>query len=455
MYLGVDFGTTHLKGCLIDEDGVVLAKKSTRYETQKSSRANAWRDAFLGIAGEVLSLANVTSVNAVCVSAMAPNVLIEGSKTGFGEAILFHEDTAFVTEQRLDNELGSVPWANEVLSKLIVLNENLGKEEGRWFSTHNYIVHWLTGGNYYLDYPVATECGTIWDHGEWSTSVLNEFSLENLAMPQLASPMTQVGFVGSPDARRILGDDCAVVMGSSDTIATLTGLGIDPGERLFYYGSFNSATQVKVPLSSLLTRPQASAPFDWYCSLPLSGEQVRSTVELLEGAQAFDTFWEKAALSPIGANGVRFVHTPWGVNSTVSTVPRGSFFNVPIDVSAGDVARAVGESFGFAMRAFADAAGLPSTGGTAVVAGGGAGVRVWRQMVSDITGFTQRRIRDADFGLGSALIAMGGVLGIESMERAVLSHKAQSEITIPHEASVLAYESEYIDYRKVFGWGES
>lgn len=451
-YLGIDFGTTHLKGSVIDRSGAVLAERSARYPKDATSRGTEWSTAFLRIARELREVSASSRFDAVCVTGMAPNVMVSGADRAPGPTILFHEATAYELEVQLDEQLQSPPWANEVLSKLITLDALVDGGARRWFTTHNYLAEWLTGA-YVLDYPVASETGSLWRGGEWDRRLLGGFGLTGLELPELAAPLLDLGPVRDADASAVLGSKCRVILGSSDTVGTLVGLGVREGERLFYYGSFNSATQVAPSLRSLVTERQRTAPFDWFCSLPLSGEQVRSTMELLTPGGGFEEFWSEAATSPLGAGGVRFVHTPLGTTSTVSTVPRGTFFHLPVDVTRADLARAVGESFGYALRAFADEQGISSVGGSAVAAGGGAASSAWRQLVSDITGARQRRNPHADLGFGSALLALGGHTSFDALESALAAHEAVAHDTLPDLDRHADYAPHYEEYRELFGWG--
>ncbi|MEV4211170.1 FGGY family carbohydrate kinase [Micromonospora sp. NPDC049662] len=459
-FVGVDFGTSRIKAALVNSDGALAASISVPYSEIDSVHTGPERwlvELRLVLSRLLAGSLHIGAVKGLAITAMSPNVVYKADSQQ-PDHIYFYDDRAYSIELELDELLQSPKWANEVLSKLVYLSgRQKSGSQARWYTTQGYLAHLLTGV-YVIDSVVLTECGSlVGDNATWNYSVMDRLGLGHVEMPSVMVPASVLGPVVDTSIVELVGAECLLAVGSSDTVGTLVGSGTRGlNDFLVYYGTFNSASRVMASTNTLLREPLTQPPFDWFCSLPRSGHQLDGLVRTLfgPGTGAFADFFAEAGHAVAGSLGVRFVHTPLGAGSTVSTHPKGAVFGIGLDAGRAEIARSFLESFGFALRAFAESAGVPLLGLLGRAAGGGAQARLWRQIVSDIAQIPQTRVAAADEGLGSALIAVHAVEGATVAERFFEPFLSKAEVTDPDVKVRDLYEEAYQDYRHFFGFGE-
>lgn len=457
MYLGVDFGTSRLKACAVSEGGSLVGSVVANYPRGSISMIpDEWYRLLLGALSRLRMdcAAELWRPTCLTISATAPNVLVQYEDGRF-DGLLFFDQIAYDLELQMDRSLGTDKWANEVLSKLVTLSDRGSSRVVRWFSTHNYLV-WRLTGSYVLDALTASECGSLVDSSGWSTEILTTFDLDDIELPKLESPMSVVGTVADSRAVEVLGGACLVAAGSSDSVATCLGSGVVGTDQvLIYYGTFYGATTLAVPLGVALKAHKPIKLFDWFCSLPQAGKQLEWLRSLLAPEGGLREFIELAAGSVPGSHGVRFVHTPLGLESTVSTAPEATIFGLTLSATRADTARAFLESYGYAMLAFADSAQISLEGKIAGAAGGGAASALWRQIMCDVVRISQDYLSESGQGLGTALMSMAATQGFGICLDALNDREGAFQRTEPSLMLRPQYERAYGAYLEVFGWGSS
>jgi xylulokinase len=227
-----------------------------------------------------------------------------------------------------------------------------------------------------------------------------------------------------------------VVTGTGDAPSGLLGAGIvDPATMLV---SLSTGAQVMVPDDDF--HPDLAGRTHAYCSAlePAPGHPgwyqmgatlvagmamrwLRDEMLQLPPAGAYERMTGWAAKSPLGARGLLFLPYLVGERSPHKDPrARGAFLGLAAHHDHGDVVRAVMEGVTFACRdAFA---ALRETGARperVVMAGGGSRSPFWRQMVADVFGLPVFALTTSDqAAMGAALLAAGGVLGLDPVETA-------------------------------------
>jgi len=465
IYLGIDTGTSVIKGHAIDHDGRTVAHASLERQIPPEGRPShdpeqVWWKEWRVVCQDLLrQLPNGSSVQCVAPTAMVPNIcLLNGDGDAVHPALLFYDDRAYDIEKRLDRELGTPRWQNEVLSKLIWLRQHLAdawQPELRLVSTHNYITYRLTG-KYTQDTITAAECGSIYDQatGRWSQDILSRYGLADLAMPEVVSPLSVVGNVTEEAAATTgLPNGVPVIAGTADSIASLIGAGPrTAGDVLIYYGTFNCAAGLKATAAEVLNGDYRAYPIEWLTSVPRAGHQLRDIAKVLfqnrSDANLYQAFDAAASKAPPGANGLIFLQDVDLLNTTVSSWPRGALLNLQIGHSTDDIARAVLESFAYALALTLPSApfALPER---LFAGGGGARSRIWRQIVSDVLGRPQVHVRHSDRAHGSALLALAA-MNMRGFEAALDLMLDDAEVTQPSRETSL-YATALSHYGEALG----
>ncbi|MDT3444016.1 FGGY family carbohydrate kinase [Pseudofrankia sp. BMG5.37] len=476
VYLGIDTGTSVIKGHAIDQTGRTVAHASRDRQIPPDGRPehdpeNVWWKEWKAVCQELLrQLPSGSSVRCVAPTAMVPNLcLLDTQGNAVHSALLFYDDRAYEIEKQLDRELATPRWQNEVLSKLIWLRTHLTEawRPGlRLVSTHNYITYRLTG-SYTQDTVTAAECGSIYDPvaGRWSKEIISRYGLTDLAMPEVVPPLSVVGNVTERAAAETdLPSGVPVIAGTADSIASLIGAGTrTAGDVLIYYGTFNCAAGLRADTADILAGSYKPYPVEWLTSVPRAGHQLRDIAKALfrdiSEQNIFQAFDSAAAKAPPGANGLVFLQDVDLLTTTVSSSPRGALLNFQIGHSADDIARAVLESFAYALALTLPSApfDLPER---LFAGGGGARSKVWRQIVSDVLERPQVHVRHSDRAHGSALLALAA-MDPDSFEMALDLMVDGAEIVYPsrdtgrYAAALSHYDEALGRLREVRSWESS
>ena len=192
LYMGVDIGSSVVKGVIIDHTGKPISHLSFLRQNYKIDSSKyehnadqVWWSEFLRITNNLLKELGSLGREICCiaVTAMVPNILpVNTQGRPLRNAVLYYDGGAQSIEERLDIEMGTAKWQNLVLAKLICLKKEMGsewKKVDKILTTHNYIVFKLTG-KICLDTITALECGNILDSNkmEWNEELLQNMKLK-------------------------------------------------------------------------------------------------------------------------------------------------------------------------------------------------------------------------------------------------------------------------------------
>lgn len=407
LVLGIDIGTSVVKGCVADERGREFGLVSRRHEDFGLTgpvEERWWREFQIVSAELISSLGKLKrDIIGVCVAGMIPNLIsIDERGHSSGETLLFHDGRAYELELELDRKLRTTKWQNEVLSKLLWLNRSATwRHKTSWIlTTHAFVAYRLTG-TVSLDALSVVDFGSLFDKrtGQWHRRRIERFQLPSKILPPIVAPAALIGRV-TVNASKTTGipEGVPVVAGCSDSVATLLGVGATMrGAHLVYYGTYCCVARVEQDLLTALRSRLPQHVLTWRVSIPRIGAQTVQIARILapgrglrEGFRRLDA---EATISPSGANGVRFLPTADLLTSTVSTSPKAVFCGLGLQVTRADIWRAVLESFGYyirhelRLRSDNKRRDLPKC----FAAGGGASSDLWVQIVSDIAGLTQIR----------------------------------------------------------------
>lgn len=466
IFLGIDIGTSVTKGTAIRGDGTVIGQEYSKLKYGSSSKEGSehdpdkvWWTEFTNITLSLLEKIGDSKKDVTCiaVTGMIPNItLMDKYGDHLGNSILFYDGRAYDIEKKLDKELNSPKWQNEVLSKLIWIKNNhkeVWSHTHKILTTHSYIVYKLTG-IYSIDTVTAIESGNIYDPLKqiWNFPLLDKYGIDPNLFPLIYAPNSIVGHLtGNAASQFGLKPGIPIVAGTGDTISSLLGAGLrHKNEMLIYYGTYNCSALLKNEIQEVISGDIFSNPLEWTSTIPRSGQQLsvfaqqffpRKTRE--QALAKLDRF---AAKSIPGANGVLFVQTFDLPKSTVSTEPKGGLVNISIENNLQDFSRAMLEAFGYGLRYSFEVMGTNPTPTICYSAGGGAKSPIWKQIVSDITGLKQIYLPAANRGVGSAILA-GYSIRNDFLSAITDQIMKSSETIIPEPNHKSRYDEMYNLYR--------
>jgi xylulokinase len=449
LYVGLDVGTTSVKGAIVDATGRLRAIASVPYAVSRprpgwvEQDPRDYVDASIRVIRELLACPGIDARNvaALCGSGQAPtHVLLDAGGNPVRPAILWQDTRAAAESGALAREV-----APEKMANLIGMNWPVDASNplarGRWLGTHepeslaraahllspkDYVHYALTG---IMRTDAWSAKGLVHQRTHRVVADIEELGggLPARIIPPAGTPSDVVGHVTAEASRTTgLPFGIPVTCGWTDGMVAMLGTGSlgHPGLA----GDVSGTSEVTgVTLASepaVIGRLMAARVVDthhWilYGPTQASGASlgwVMRTV-MLPGEPVAPESRQAVALALAstvapGADGLAFLPYLEGERAPIwNPRARGAFTGLSTATEPGHLIRAVLEGVACSVRHILSLA--VETGGTPIsevrVAGGGARVSLWNQIKADVTGLPFRPCETSENGvLGSAILAATG-----------------------------------------------
>lgn len=461
--LGLDVGTSRIKAVVFDGAGVELAsgQRTVVTETPHPGWAEQDMDAVWAAAADVIrhalgSLpAGPGSIEAIGVTGQGDGAwMIDGAGRPVGKAPLWSDGRAAPIIERWDREgvlqdafepNGTILWPGAQAPLLVWLREHEPDRIERMrsvFCAKDWVRFRLTD-------EVATDTTDAsipflrLATGAYDADQLRRLGLLDLQdrLPAVLAPHATAGVVTAAAAVATgLRPGTPVVAGMLDGVACGIGVGaVAPGQAMTILGTtalvglvldkpvFTPAGIGATVCHALAGRwlrilgAMAGTPnLDWYLAT-IGGTYAQeatthdtSVYELLDAA---------IARSPPGAHGVLYHPFLLGERAPfLEPAATGAVFGLSATTTRDDVTRAIYEGISFAVRHCLES--ITGQVDEVRLAGGGAGSRVWAQLLADVTRVPMVVPVGSHFGARGAAIAAGLGTGVypsyeEAVRRAV------------------------------------
>jgi sugar (pentulose or hexulose) kinase len=412
-FLGIDFGTSGARSCVIDAEGGIVAEDARDFGTlQEYERAGIWREALWDLVASLpppirtqlsdIALDGTSGTVIACDEALDPRA----------PPLLYNDDRA-VEEAALIAKTATpghpAAAVTSGLAKMLWLKKQLGLTGARlYLNQADWLSGLLTGRVGMTDYHNALKMGLDLDELKWPAWVEYLADIDYLPVP--VPPGSRLATVSRPRARYLgVYPGCMVHAGTTDSIAAFLAAGVSQsGDAVTSLGSTLALKQ----LSDTRVESTAHGVYShWFGTRWLAGGASNAGGAVLR--QFFDDR-SLAALSetidptlaspldywPLQRPGERFpVNDP-------SLAPRLS----PRPANDADFLHGLLESLG---RIEAQGYGLLAELGASVLrqvdtAGGGAQNPAWTRIRQRLLGVPVRRAAHTEAAYGSALLARDG-----------------------------------------------
>ena len=252
-----------------------------------------------------------------------------------------------------------------------------------------------------------------------------------------------------------------VIAGLADMAASVLGCGLTNGTRLaITLGTSGQITQVVGEPAALwgkFTYHPHALPGKTYvmASLFTGGLGLQWLAELLSSLTGTEIdlsvqkILQSAEESEPGARGVLFLPYLTGSGSPRFGAQRtASFLGLSRHHRGGDVSRAVLEGVGFSVRHCLEyLATYHAAPHEVVVGGGGMSNRLWRDIISDITGYRLLLLQEGDAGALGTALAVGAGIGLFADPTRGLEVSISTEnATEPNRSRRATYDRVYQGY---------
>ena len=492
--LGSDIGTTLTKTVLIDLEGREIASASSEYGVihphplWAEQWPGVWLDAYVETVRQVLeeSGARPDQVLGVGVSGLygGSGIPVDASMEPVRPCIIWMDrratdEVAWIREHVDVDELFDIT-GNGIdtyhgFTKILWIRRNepdLWERVHKFLTPQGFIIQRLTG-EIAIDQSSAGNIGGVFDlrARRWS-----EPSCERLGIPVELLPERIVEsneIVGSITAEAAaltgLAAGTPVVSGGIDAaVATLSAGAFDEGDHVAMIGTsmcwgvihegasvsprLVSMPYVAYPSKKVYTfggAATAGALARWFRDEFGQPETARAEKEDLDAYRLLD---EEAARIRPGSD--RLVVLPYfmGERSPIwDSDAKGTILGLTLSHTRAHVYRALLEGVAYALRHNIEAGreiGL-RLGDTCTLVGGASRSPLWRQILSDVTGYPLVATKGSEAALGDALLAGVAVGVVDCFER-IKSWLTYEEPTTPNTANRETYDRLYSVYKSAY-----
>ncbi|TVP71538.1 MAG: xylulokinase [Rhodobacteraceae bacterium] len=436
MYLGLDLGTSGLKGLVIDDGGVVVAEASAPLSVARphpgwSEQDPAhWITAAEGVLRALASQIDMAAIAGIGLSGqMHGATVLDVSDRVLRPCILWNDTRAHAQAAALDADpqfraiSGNIVFPGFTAPKLVWMarhEPDLFARAAKVLLPKDYLRLWLTGGHVAEKSDAA---GTSWlDIGarDWSDDLLAASGMTRDQMPTLVEGAGVSGHVRADLAQEFgLTAGIPVAGGAGDNAATAIGLGVARGGQGFV--SLGTSGVLFAATDGYAPAPE-TAVHSFCHALPGTWHQMGVILAATDALNWFariagDTPAALTAdLGPLQAPG-RALFLPYlgGERTPLNSASiRGAFVGLEHATDREAATRAVLEGVVFALKDCQDA--LAATGTrleTLIAAGGGARSDYWLSALATAMDLPILVPEAGDYGaaLGAARLGLMAATG--------------------------------------------
>lgn len=240
-FLGLDFGTSGARACVIATNGEIEDMARVDFGAVPDHDAAAtWRDALLALIAQT-PVGLRRRLGAVVVDGTSATVLACDEALNPTYPPLMYDDARATLEAAVIARAAGVAhpaaMATSGLAKVLWLKKRLGLERARLYLNQ---ADWLSAqlsDRPVSDFHNALKMGVDLETGQWPAWVEYLADVDYLPIP--VPPGAAVGLLARPRARALgVNPDCLVRAGTTDSIAAFLAAGVDqPGEAVTSLGT--------------------------------------------------------------------------------------------------------------------------------------------------------------------------------------------------------------------------
>ncbi|MEZ5810340.1 MAG: xylulokinase [Rhizobiaceae bacterium] len=476
MYIGLDLGTSGVKGLLIDADQKVAASATEALEVSRPHQGWSEQDPaeWVRAVREVLATLagprgdGLAAVRGIGLSGqMHGATLLDDECALLRPCMLWNDTRSHVEAAGMDADprfraiTGNIVFPGFTAPKVEWVRRNepdIFAEIATVVLPKDYIRHWLTG-EFISDMSDAT--GTAWfdtARRDWSDELLAECGLSRRQMPRLVEGSEAGGHVRRELAAQFgMAPDVIVAGGAGDNAASAIGMGtIGEGQAFVSIGTSGvlfAANDAYLPNPASAVHTFCHAlPDTWHqMGVILSASDALNWYAGIVGASA-DELTAELGDTLRGPGSVTFLPYLSGERTPHNDAAiRGAFAGLEHATDRAALTRAVLEGVAFALADSLFALGQAGTTLDRVTAvGGGSRSRYWLKLIATILGIPVDIPGEGDFGAAFGAARLGLIAAEGADPRAVCTPPAISRTIEPEAELRRAYDDAYARYRALY-----
>lgn len=468
MYIGLDLGTSGLKGVLMDDRQAVVAEATAPLTVQRPAEGHSEQRPADWIAAtetvmDALAGHGLAGVRGIGLSGqMHGATLLDAKDEVLRPCILWNDTRSFAEAAALDGDpmfrrlTGNIVFPGFTAPKLLWVARHepaIRDRVARVLLPKDYLRLWLTGEHVA---EMSDAAGTAWlDTGrrDWSDDLLAATGLSRANMPRLVEGSEPSGTLRAALAGRWgLPKDVVVAGGGGDNAAAGVGVGVvRAGEAFVSLGTsgvlFAANDGYRPDPDTAVHTFCHALPGTWHqMGVILAATDALNWYARLVGADAGALTGELGGLKPPG----RTLFLPYlgGERTPLNSASvRGAFTGLEHATDRAAATRAVLEGVTFALRDCRDA--LAATGtriGSLLAVGGGSRSDYWLKLIATALDVPVELPVAGDFGgaFGAARLALMAATGAGAE---VATRPAIARTVEPDRALIPAFDAGHTRFR--------
>jgi sugar (pentulose or hexulose) kinase len=412
-FLGIDFGTSGARACVIDAEGAIIAEDARDFGALEDyERAGIWREALWDLVA-ALPPAIRTQLSDIALDGTSGTVLACDEELSPRHPPLLYNDDRAVIEAALIAKTATpghpAAAVTSGLAKVLWLKKRLGLTGARlYLNQADWLSGLLTGRVGMTDYHNALKMGLDLDTLKWPEWVEYLADVDYLPVP--IAPGARLATVSRPRARYLgVNPGCMVHAGTTDSIAAFLAAGVSQsGDAVT---SLGSTLVLKLLSDTRVESTEHGVYSHWFGNRWLAGGASNAGGAVLR--QFFDDR-TLAALSekidPLIASPLDYVPLPKAGERFPVSDPHLSPRLTPRPPDDVEFLHGLLESLArIEAKAYALLAELGATPlGRVETAGGGADNPAWTRIRERLLGVPVARAAHTEAAYGAALLARDG-----------------------------------------------
>lgn len=412
-FLGIDFGTSGARSCVIDAEGAIVAEDTRDFGTLEDyERAGIWREALWDLVAS-LPPAIRTQLSDIALDGTSGTVLACDEELSPRHPPLLYNDDRATEEAALIAKTATpghpAAAVTSGLAKVLWLKKRLGLTGARlYLNQADWLSGLLTGRVGMTDYHNALKMGLDLDALKWPVWVDYLADVDYLPIP--IAPGARLATVSRPRARYLgINPGCMVHAGTTDSIAAFLAAGVSQsGDAVT---SLGSTLVLKLLSDTRVESTEHGVYSHWFGSRWLAGGASNAGGAVLR--QFFDDR-QMAALSekidPAIASPLDYLPLPRTGERFPVNDPTLAPRLTPRPADDADFLHGLLESLGrIEARGYGLLAELGATPvGRVDTAGGGAHNPAWTRIRQRLLGVPVGRAAHTEAAYGAALLARDG-----------------------------------------------
>jgi xylulokinase len=497
--LGIDAGTTSMKGMLINEEGKKICLVNENYDLITPSNffvefevENYWKT-FKKVVKSVVyvSRVNPCRISAIAISSQGETLIcLDKNGEPLRKAIVWLDNRSIYEAEEIKNEFDikeiyKVTGQPEVTAtwpatKILWLKKNekhIFEETDKYLLVEDYLSYKLTG-KYCTDKSLSSS--TLYfdiNRGQWWKEMIDFIDIKDDQLPDIKDSGEKIGNItGQASIETGLSKETIVVAGALDQMAGSIGAGN-------IYSKIVSETtgtclamcvtaknpipyseEYKIPCHcSALSKEYnlvfwsqtAGVILEWFKNNIYHGndEHEHSKYSKYSDAEIYRNIDYEAATIDAGADGL--IILPYFSGSAVphfNPFAKGVLFGVTLNHTRAHIARSIMEAIGFMLKEHIETAEKIGIDITEIRSlGGGAKSSLWNQIKADITGKEIVTLENTETSALGAAILAGVAAGVfENFQDACNKCVKLKYRYYPDISKSSVYESAYKKYKEIY-----